>query len=289
MRQKKLAEYWANGAQAGTASNMYIKNGTIYSYGSHFPIARWWEGHVLMTNKTYSSSTARHVSHVRNAIGSSPIIYMSNVPKNMGNLVYDHVDNIKDYFASINGTLPSLLSAKKPQLYIDHILDIASKMKTYIEFFNLTDEFIAQFGSIPTKEFLKQYIENDSSIKYCKEIASDVEKAEADKYPEHIENWKKGGTTRFFSDITRRMISKDKVIHIRRKFGSVELLGSGAEYDPSRIFPKYGNFYDAVMKNGGCEGDTGFKMFGMEVTKVTADKIYLGDKIIMASDIINKK
>jgi len=46
--------------------NLYANNGTIYSYGPHFPICRYIGNNEWMfTNRSYSVTTARHVSLVR--------------------------------------------------------------------------------------------------------------------------------------------------------------------------------------------------------------------------------
>lgn len=78
-----VAHLWANRSQ-DTARNagdtFYFRGSTIYSYGSHFPIASFSEGKrstaVLMTTKGYSVTTAKHISMVRRALPSHvPVIY----------------------------------------------------------------------------------------------------------------------------------------------------------------------------------------------------------------------
>jgi len=69
MNNKMLARAFADGATSGRGSHMFIDGDTIYSYGRHFPIAtRGADGTVYLTTKTYSVSTARQISHVRNAL-----------------------------------------------------------------------------------------------------------------------------------------------------------------------------------------------------------------------------
>ncbi len=46
--------------------NLYANNGTIYSYGPHFPICRYIGNNEWMfTNRSYSVTTARHIQLVR--------------------------------------------------------------------------------------------------------------------------------------------------------------------------------------------------------------------------------
>lgn len=72
----EVAHVWANDHKRvghGSGKNVYFSGSTIYSYGSHFPIARFVEvkgrSFVLFTTRSYSVSTAKHISIVRRALG----------------------------------------------------------------------------------------------------------------------------------------------------------------------------------------------------------------------------
>lgn len=68
MDNSQVAHLWANRSrERAKGSNFYFEGDTIYSYGSHFPIARHFGGVVLFTNQSYSVSTSRHISYVRQA------------------------------------------------------------------------------------------------------------------------------------------------------------------------------------------------------------------------------
>lgn len=73
----QVAHAWAN--QTGKhrkGYNMFYDGDTIYSHGSHFPIARIVRpGVVLFTSRSYSVSTARHKSYVRRAIDSDASVF----------------------------------------------------------------------------------------------------------------------------------------------------------------------------------------------------------------------
>ena len=60
-----------NHAMKGKGSRMFIDGDTIYSYGYHFPIALRRNGVMYVNEDSYSSSTSKHTSYVRSAIGSS--------------------------------------------------------------------------------------------------------------------------------------------------------------------------------------------------------------------------
>lgn len=60
----EVAHVWAQQSQhEGRANNVFFYGKTIYSYGEHFPIARFEKKNVvLMNSKTYSVSTSKHGS-----------------------------------------------------------------------------------------------------------------------------------------------------------------------------------------------------------------------------------
>lgn len=69
----------------GKRSNFYWIDNTIYSYGRHFPIAKVYEKDggkfVLFTTRTYSPTTAKHISWVRQALHNRDlkIFYVQDV------------------------------------------------------------------------------------------------------------------------------------------------------------------------------------------------------------------
>lgn len=74
MNNKQLAHIWAQQRRdSGKGSSFYFEGTTIYSYGRHFPIARFTEdAHgkkcVLFTTRGYSNSTAKHINYTRAAL-----------------------------------------------------------------------------------------------------------------------------------------------------------------------------------------------------------------------------
>jgi hypothetical protein len=73
----EVAKVWAQRSQSeGRATNVFFEGDTIYSWGRHFAMARWFkheqtgEPAVLVTTDTYSVSTSKHQSIVWRAIPS---------------------------------------------------------------------------------------------------------------------------------------------------------------------------------------------------------------------------
>jgi hypothetical protein len=79
--RSQIAHLWMNKKQdhaRDSRESFYFRGDTIYSYGSHFPIARHvrnsrGEDAVLMTTDTYSNTTAKHISMVRSALHGTVI------------------------------------------------------------------------------------------------------------------------------------------------------------------------------------------------------------------------
>lgn len=94
MNNKQVACRWSLQTTAkGSGSHFYFEGATIYSYGPHFPVATFIDRQtVFVTTKTYSSSTARHVSITRQALFSGPSVF--HVPYLSGDR---HEENYKAY------------------------------------------------------------------------------------------------------------------------------------------------------------------------------------------------
>jgi hypothetical protein len=85
-----VAHLWANRSQEHARSNngnLYFRDNTIYSYGDHFPIARWITNAnglsaVLFTTRRYATTTTQHTNRVRQAIASDVRVIDVNNPCN---------------------------------------------------------------------------------------------------------------------------------------------------------------------------------------------------------------
>ncbi len=81
----EVAHIWASQSQyEGRAGNIFFEDGVIYSYGYHFPVARFapeYGNIVLFTNRGYSSSTGKHKSLIRGSIPSTYQVIYCDDPK----------------------------------------------------------------------------------------------------------------------------------------------------------------------------------------------------------------
>jgi len=132
-----VAHLWANQHQQEARTptdNLYFYGKTIYSYGSHFPIAchvenKKGENAILFTTNTYSSTTAQHISIVRGAIASWRKVIYCNNPKSLTGK--DNFEAFEDKILEISRLLEK---AKKPEKYVDQIKSINNQINIYSEF-----------------------------------------------------------------------------------------------------------------------------------------------------------
>jgi hypothetical protein len=89
----EVAHIWATQSQAlGRASRVFFEGEVIYSYGHHFPVARFapeFGDIVLFTSRGYSSSTGKHKSLIRAAIPNSyNVIYCDDPTRGADHNLY---------------------------------------------------------------------------------------------------------------------------------------------------------------------------------------------------------
>lgn len=86
----ELAHVWANQLQIeGKANNMFFNGPVIFSYGTHYEIARLVESKngqkvCFVNSNGYSSSTAKHTAHVWNAIADGVLTFQVPFIKGVG-------------------------------------------------------------------------------------------------------------------------------------------------------------------------------------------------------------
>jgi len=134
----KVAHLWANKVQdtARNSGNFYFNGNEIYSYGSHFCIAKHvinnaGESAVLFTERTYSNTTAKHISVVKQACRHLKVIYCYN-PHNY------HSDNFSQWQKEIESIASNLTRAKKPEIYLNKIDSVKHRINEYAAYFSLT-------------------------------------------------------------------------------------------------------------------------------------------------------
>jgi hypothetical protein len=131
-----VAHTWAHQQQneAYTPNrSFYFYGPTIYSYGSHFPIAKHatnskGENRILFTTRKYSNTTAKHINKVWSSIPNKENMIFCNNPANTAN------DNILFWDREIDNIYRALAKAKKPEKYLLELSNLKAQILEYCNF-----------------------------------------------------------------------------------------------------------------------------------------------------------
>ena len=173
MNNKELAHLWANKSrQSGTGSHMFISGDTIYSYGSHFPIARHYKGVVLFTSQSYSSTTAKHKSYVRGACSHLTVYTVSNVMDNPG------AKSIKEYKERVEFLATKAAKARNPGLHLRVLLDVVSEANGFCARFGFKTKFDMPRNLDELRERARLSAERERKAKAAKDAKFEADCAE---------------------------------------------------------------------------------------------------------------
>lgn len=193
-----IAHMWANQLQdsARNSGNFYYNGNTIYSYGSHFPIAKHivndkGEKATLFTERTYSVTTSSHLSVVRQAVRHLNVIYCYNPESS-------HEQNFNSWLSSAEHSAAKLMKAKKPELYLSELSTIADKVSKYAAFFSLAiPEKLKVALSIGNKQQYAEYQDKKEALEKAEKVQAQKELAK--KHKKELTKWLKGEGYRLYT------------------------------------------------------------------------------------------
>lgn len=137
---REIDHVWAHQrAESGrsTGKKVFFEGPTIYSYGTHFPMARLIirRGQpvaVLITTERYSNTTSQHQSDVRSATRHLRAFHVADVKQT------DHRLNLRDYRDRIRELAGRVRAAKCNTVFLVTCLDgLIKEANGYAEFFGL--------------------------------------------------------------------------------------------------------------------------------------------------------
>jgi hypothetical protein len=134
-----IAHYWANKTQEeakNPARNFYFYGDSIYSYGSHFCIAKHVETKqgkfTFFTTRSYSNTTAKQISVVSMAARHLDLIYCAH-PEDVSKGHSYHKRNINAFISEIEAQAHILQNARKPEIYLTEIDRIKARFTKYVD------------------------------------------------------------------------------------------------------------------------------------------------------------
>jgi len=144
VKSTEVAHLWAHQLQERAQNSggyFYFEGRTIYSYGSHFPIATFYdlnEKVILFTTRTYSNSTAKHCSHVRYALSNDAKVfyvpYLCKDSDTKNDRKSAHKKNVEYLVGEIEELGAKQLKVRTAD-YTVSIKRAVDSLKEYIEYF----------------------------------------------------------------------------------------------------------------------------------------------------------
>ena len=131
---QNVAHLFANQLQSEArtqTNNFYLFNDKIYSYGSHFVIAKHYNGILLFTESKYSNTTAKHINHVWNASSHKERVFCA-YPNG------SHDQNFNYWIREAEKNIDKLIRAKKVIIYLYQLDLIRDKAEKYAKVFGIS-------------------------------------------------------------------------------------------------------------------------------------------------------
>lgn len=137
-----VAHIWANQSQdhaRNKQNNFYFSGPSIFSYGSHFEIARHVSKGkrraILFTTRTYSNTTAVHISTVRRAIrGTDPVFHVPTI----GESKADIAANWQSYMSRARDLqLRAERARKNGEWYLGILSNLIAEANAYADFYGM--------------------------------------------------------------------------------------------------------------------------------------------------------
>jgi hypothetical protein len=213
----EIPHLWAHRTQEEARNrqgNLYFTGDTIYSYGSHFPIARHvandsGERAVLLTTATYSVTTSGHWSAVRSSIPSGiQVFHVPNVCRGRYSgsdlTSHDHEFNLGDYAERVEKhviTSARARSSYAKQWNHEHAVQLRDEALAYCAFFGMPVPNIPEVPELDS-EALTSIRKREAKRAAEKAEQTKRERAEAIvRQQELILKWRAGQYAGSFYDI----------------------------------------------------------------------------------------
>lgn len=171
--------------------NLYFYDKSIFSYGSHFCIAKFIDSKTLLfTERTYSNTTAKHISVVSHATSHIDKIYCSNPNSS-------HENNFNVWLNVAEQLADKLKRANKPEIYISQLQQIENKAIKYANYFNIAiPETLQSVLKVTTKAEILAYMDSKAELIAAEKLAK--EKAAKKEHQTNLKKWRKFETCRLY-------------------------------------------------------------------------------------------
>ena len=228
---REIPHLWAHQTQdeaRNGSGSFYFRGVTIYSYGSHFPIATHVTGAhgqagILFTSQKYSVTTSQHMSAVSRSIPSDVPVF--TVPHLMLGFsanedTYQHEKNIKHYTVEVAESLSICARARSSyakEYRHERAIELRNEALAYASFFGLPEPAINPVPDLDSEKMAA--IKSREARASAKKAAGTKRRAEEDRvrWAQVAEQWRKGEYHHYlpYSLPTMLRIEGDEVVTSR--------------------------------------------------------------------------
>lgn len=240
----QVSHLWANQLQesARNSGNYYFNGDSIYSYGSHFMIAKHHTNKqgksvVLFTTRSYSNTTAKQIGVTRAACSHKDLIFCKN-PDGIS-----HTENFNNWQSLMESSAKSLANARKPEKYLNEISAFYAQAEVYAQYFDLNvPEGLKSANSISSKEDYKEFEEKRQAL-----IIKTEKKHVAKLKKDH-----KALLTKWRGFESNRLSIYDGKDYLRYNVGKNRIQTSQNVEIPIQIAKEFYSYILNTVSNGGC-------------------------------------
>ena len=152
----------------------------MYSYGPHFPIARHYKGAVLFTTRSYSVTTARHISITHSACHHLPVFHVGKVTDEPSKAT------LAEYSARIELAALTAARARKADSALSQLERIIEEANRFAEHFGFKTRFSAPANLAELKAKAAASSKREREAKAARQAKLEAEAAET------IQKWLAG-------------------------------------------------------------------------------------------------
>ena len=164
----EVCHVWAQQTQpTGKCSNVFFTDRTIYSYGHHFPMARFiGPKTVLITTRGYSVTTSRHIHEVRGAVSHLDTIDVRDVEAGMPDAI---AGNVAELLESLRTELKTIATTKKFDIVQSRVANHWANITAYLKVSKFKPAWFGQMinysGVKEITSFYRQAVKANGSLK----------------------------------------------------------------------------------------------------------------------------
>lgn len=190
-----------------SGKTIFFEGRSIFSYGTHFEMARFVDGVVLITNRRYSTTTAKHLSWVRQAVRHHTTFEVPTFDNHVVNVCY-LINQAKDHYDK------ATRARVRAEYELEYAQEYVEKARGYLATFcaPVPESHLALWVALREGTYLNSEVQADLLRKTREARQAELakqkerERIQALAESEAIEEWRQGATTsRYFSTVALRV------------------------------------------------------------------------------------